>query len=387
MIESLCVSYKPEVRVREENKDEMVLESKRSRLPLLNLSPGLKIALKMLMSPGAASESELYDIAQQKDHDLISGCRLIYYLLLLRRAGFLEYSLKSRSKVLATVEYLDDRPIPPKTILTNKRLVFSRFAYVCKRDDQAVLESPLCQARIVVKDAECLDAIFLLMRPGSLQELFAGKRSRLREELQPFVQLLHALSFVLGVEEEEEDRFRCWEFHDLIFHTRARDWRRGPVGGTFRFGCKPRPVPATDAPTSIESIKLYRPNLESLILNDRPFTEVLERRKSLRGDSGRVISVDQLGEFLYRVARVRWPKSLAGKGEASSLIDRPYPNAGARYELELYTLVERCKGLSAGLYHYRPDSHELSRLRGGTAYLQQMIQDAERGAPGRLPRS
>ena len=370
--------------MREGDKNEMVLESKRFRLPLLNLSPGLKIALKLLVSP-AASESKLYDVAQRKDHDLMGGCRLMYYLLLLRRAGFLEYSLKSRTKVLATVEYLDDQSTPPKPIPVDQPLVFSRFAYLCKRNDEAVLESPLCQTRIVVKDAECLDAIFLLMRPLSFQQLFTRKRARLQKGIQSFVELLYALSFVCGVEEEGGSRFRYWEFHNLIIHARTRDWRRGPVGATLRFGRKSHPAPATDALMSSESIKLYRPNLESLVLNDRPFTEVLERRKSLRGDSGHVISADQVGEFLYRVARVRSPKSLAGKGEAPGPTDRPYPNAGACYELEVYLLVERCNGLSSGLYHYRPDSHELSRIRAGTAYLRQIIQDVKRAVAGTVP--
>lgn len=384
MIETLQVSFRSRVSVREVDKDGMVLELKKSRLHLLNLSPGLKAALKLLVSP-AASESGLYDVTEQIDRDFMSCCRLIYYLLVLRRSGFLEDSLKSGNRLLATIQYLDDGRFLPVSVPTHCQLVLSRFAYLRKWGDEAVLESPLCQTRIVVREAECFNAIFCLISPRTSQELFAGKRALLRGQMRTFVDLLYALSFVREAEEEQESQSSCWEFHDLLLHTKARVWRYSHIGSTFRFGLKSRPAPALKPPMSTQSVKLYRPDIESLVLNDRPFTEVLERRKSLRGDSGRAISADQVGEFLYRVARVRSSKFVAGSEGEVCLTERPYPNAGACYELEIYLLIERCDGIPRGLYHYRPDSHELSGIRAGATYLEQIVQDVKTAAPGSAP--
>ena len=38
---------------------------------------------------------------------------------------------------------------------------------------------------------------------------------------------------------------------------------------------------------------------------------------------------------------------------------RPYPSAGASYELELYLAVDRCEGLARGFYHYDAGGHAL----------------------------
>ena len=38
---------------------------------------------------------------------------------------------------------------------------------------------------------------------------------------------------------------------------------------------------------------------------------------------------------------------------------RPYPSAGASYELELYLAVGTCDGLAPGFYHYDAGAHAL----------------------------
>src|SRR4029077_7990797 len=42
---------------------------------------------------------------------------------------------------------------------------------------------------------------------------------------------------------------------------------------------------------------------------------------------------------------------------------RPYPSAGAGYELELYLAVDACKGLARGFYHYDAGAHALAPIR------------------------
>jgi SagB-type dehydrogenase family enzyme len=38
---------------------------------------------------------------------------------------------------------------------------------------------------------------------------------------------------------------------------------------------------------------------------------------------------------------------------------RPYPSAGAAYELELYVTIDQCEGLNRGFYHYAAGEHAL----------------------------
>jgi SagB-type dehydrogenase family enzyme len=82
----------------------------------------------------------------------------------------------------------------------------------------------------------------------------------------------------------------------------------------------------------------------------------------------------QLGEFLYRTMRLR---HLSASGDDRyERSDRPYPSGGACYELELYVLVNTCEGLSAGLYHYCPQTHQLGHIADRTREVQVLLDGA-----------
>jgi SagB-type dehydrogenase family enzyme len=114
------------------------------------------------------------------------------------------------------------------------------------------------------------------------------------------------------------------------------------------------------------------PDLDMLADDDMPLSQVLEARRSIRQHGHIPISADQLGMFLYRVARVRKRIHTA----QDQLSSRPYPSSGAIYELELYVLVQRCTGLSSGLYHYDPQQHQLEPLGGPTSHTEALLRDA-----------
>jgi len=59
---------------------------------------------------------------------------------------------------------------------------------------------------------------------------------------------------------------------------------------------------------------------------------------------------------------------------------RPYPSGGALYELEVYAVVEACRGLSPGLYRYDGLGHQLVRRAGRTAEVERLLSDAARSA-------
>ena len=56
---------------------------------------------------------------------------------------------------------------------------------------------------------------------------------------------------------------------------------------------------------------------------------------------------------------------------------RPYPSAGASYELELYLAVDKCLGLSRGFYHYDAGAHALTTINVASNALDALLREAE----------
>ena len=182
--------------------------------------------------------------------------------------------------------------------------------------------------------------------------------------------------------EDADPALRCWQFHDLLFHARSRQGRHdAPVGATYPLAGRLDPPPALVGRKLRQmAIALYRPDLERLQRQDPPFALVQERRRSVRQYAAEPITDRQLGEFLYRVARVRDCQQMEVATPAGPVpMDfalRPYPSGGALYELEVYAAVAACRGLSPGLYRYDGLGHRLVRRAGRTAEVERLLSDA-----------
>jgi oxazoline/thiazoline dehydrogenase len=178
--------------------------------------------------------------------------------------------------------------------------------------------------------------------------------------------------------QEEDSSLLQWEFHDLLFHTRSRSGRHAnPSGGIYPFKGKIPPLVANKAVSSTLQIPLYRPDIEKLKKEDSPFALVVESRSSKRAhDNSNPISIQQLGEFLFRAARIKkmFP------GGLQELSSRPYPSGGALYELEIYPLIYHCKGVERGLYHYDPYLHQLSLVTMNNDMLEALLQSSASSA-------
>jgi oxazoline/thiazoline dehydrogenase len=175
------------------------------------------------------------------------------------------------------------------------------------------------------------------------------------------------------ISEQADVTLAQWEFHDLLFHARSRSGRHSNfAGGTYRFSGQIEPLPAIHPRTSEKTITLDKPNLENLIASDISFTQVLENRTSIREYGETPITAQQLGEFLYRCARIKNQIQT----EQGELLSRPYPSGGAMYELELYPVVNRCQDILPGLYYYQPQAHELSGISGETEAVEALLKDA-----------
>jgi SagB-type dehydrogenase family enzyme len=118
-----------------------------------------------------------------------------------------------------------------------------------------------------------------------------------------------------------------------------------------------------------EMIKLPPPRLESAVSLER----AINIRRSLRDFSPESLSVEQLSQLMW-----------AGQGITDGDGLRAAPSAGALYPMELRVLVQRVKGLTSGLYVYKPETHSLETQRtpnvgyslGDAAYGQDWLEQA-----------
>ncbi|MEY4517577.1 MAG: hypothetical protein RLZZ499_176 [Cyanobacteriota bacterium] len=144
------------------------------------------------------------------------------------------------------------------------------------------------------------------------------------------------------------------------------------MGTTYRFLNTIEPLPAVKPQMSPKTIQLHKPNLEQLKVRDISLTQAIETRRSLRNYAQTSITAKQLGEFLYRTARVKQLIKL----EQGEYTHRPYPSGGGLYELELYPLINTCTGIKAGFYHYDPLTHQLGQLSESNKDTEKLLQDA-----------
>jgi oxazoline/thiazoline dehydrogenase len=276
--------------------------------------------------------------------------------------------------------------VTPDRLAKNQIYTLSRFAYIHTQHGQMVLESPLAHCRIVLHDRRSIAILHALGSPQTLTQL----SNQFADLPQAIVTTL--LSWLLGAKfltvsdkdgtQQEEPSLQLWEFHDLLFHARSRLGRHNyPYGKSDSHVGKIEPLPVVKPPNSLPTIPLYQPNIEVLIDRDLPFTQVMEQRRSHRKHGKQPITIAQLGEFLYRTARIRSIETNESVGYEFS--DRPYPSGGACYELELYLAINACQGIEPGLYHYCPREHLLRQLSGYTVAVYQLSCQAaiESGLP------
>ena len=113
-------------------------------------------------------------------------------------------------------------------------------------------------------------------------------------------------------------------------------------------------------------------NVARLIEQDIPFTAVVESRRSVRDSTLRLIRLEELSEFLYRVARIR----RAFEWDGVQYTDRPYPSGGASYELELYLTINKAAGIDRGVYYYNPALHALQLVCLPNPLMEELLLDA-----------
>ena len=340
------------------------------------LSPGLSQAIDTLSSTGA-TEDELARLVEKSDGPSALA-RFYYYLLTFAEHRILVYSVTCQGRRLATLTPVSTWfRFSPAPVDPQSRYMLSRFAYLHREEDYLVLESPLAHGKITLYGWN-VAVVAELAKGQTLDSMCCLLPSVPLDSMTLLFAMLLGACFVFALNSGEpypgeNEVLAQWDFHDLLFHARSRVGRHGnPFGGTYRFRDKIKPLPAVKEFVAEESINLYRPNMKALEQQDSPFTVVLEARRSIRQYDERPITDRQLGEFLYRSARVKELR----KTELQDLSMRPYPGGGAIYELELYLSVACCENIPPGLYHYCPKEHRLEKICGPTDAVDALLRDA-----------
>ena len=307
----------------------------------------------------------------------------------LAQHGLLEYrfgAVRKNDDVIIEPQMAVYWPRTPK-LSPGATLVLSRFAYLRRRGNEMVLESPLAGALVRICHARIATALASLCTPQKLRELG-------RQRGFPGLELLGLLvdcQLLLKVDaasggglrlSEGDENLALWDFHDLAFHARSTEGRHAnPSGGLYAYAGVIPPPPAVRPRWPGKRIDL-RALSSTPSKTISPVARILDERHSTRDfDDQRPITIGELARFLDATARVRskWKSKLDFTDGAPEVAyaARPYPSGGSAYELELYLAVANCEGLGSGFYHYDADRHALVRIAARQQELESLLAAAE----------
>src|SRR5437899_4360195 len=229
----------------------------------------------------------------------------------LARHGLLEYRLSfpPDEQDIAVIEPQVPEYWPQRAKLgESDTVVLSRFAYLRRRGNEMVLESPRAGALFRIGDPAIAAMLAALSRPHKI--------SRLRRDAAAFhldlLELLLNSQFLLKLNAKSGDGLRVnegdgnlvlWDFHDLVFHTRSTEGRQtNPVGGTFAYASVVSPLPAVRPPWPGKKIDLRNFSTSDPVSS---FAGRLRERHSVRDfDDEHPVTLAELAQFLDSAARV-----------------------------------------------------------------------------------
>jgi SagB-type dehydrogenase family enzyme len=381
------LSFRHGVSLTEATHGQVTIDWSAGSVTLKDLSPAVLAAL-LTLKGGGATHDELCARALATDGPIASTL-LHHQLRWCDQQGLLCYTITGNGKPLAIVVPMAVGFVfSARDFAADARFQLSRFAYCRREGDSMVIESPLSLARTILAGRTGAGLVAGLAQPRTGAGLSASVEGVSEGAADTFLNLLANAGVIAEVDpdgrlrEDDDPALMQWEFHDLLFHSRSRMGRHDyPFGGTFPFRGQVPPLPAVKPETSGEVIRLYRADIASLEREDSGLTHVMEHRRSIREHGDPPINARQLGEFLFRVARVRQirePDPEHGLHYQAS--SRPYPSGGASYDLELYVTVHDCTDIPAGLYHYDPQDHLLHKVSDRTRHVDMLLRDAQHAA-------
>jgi len=103
--------------------------------------------------------------------------------------------------------------------------------------------------------------------------------------------------------------------------------------------------------SSSESIKLPEPKYDSSVSIEQALLE----RRSVRAYKDAPLTLTEVAQLLWSAQGITGSK----RGY------RTAPSAGALFPLEVYAVIGNVEGIAEGVYKYKPDEHELTKVREG----------------------
>jgi SagB-type dehydrogenase family enzyme len=306
----------------------------------------------------------------------------------LARRGLLEYPVgqsRDADTVVIEPQVADYWPQTPP-LGNGDVLALSRFAYLRRRGDAMVLESPRAGALFRICDPEIAAVLTVLSTPQQVGRLR-------RQDGFPGIELLALLvdcQILFKVDAGHDGDLRraegdaelvLWDFHDILFHARSTPGRHAnPLGGAYSYSDVAPAPPAVRRRWPGKAIDLRAQSGAPADVS--PTARLLHERHSIRSyDDRRPITLAELARFLDGTARVlsTWesPVDLGNVRPVVGYAARPYPSAGASYELELYLAVHRCDGLARGFYHYDAGGHALVPIEVSLPQLEALFSEAQ----------
>jgi SagB-type dehydrogenase family enzyme len=349
--------------------EKILLQSPTRRLIFHRPQPGLQSALICLKNFHKTA-SQLKQLVVETD-GFERGNEFDLYIQKLINLGWICHSLLPLAVAIPMAENYQFDCI--SCDWQQEKFILSRFAYLHQVNGNIILESPQSKAKIILYDWRGLALIGKLSQLENCTTLISEIPEITEEIAQHFISLL-LVTKMLQVEAENSHLMQ-WEFHDLLFHSRSRVGRHNNlVGETFRFFGKIEPLTGVKSLINDKGIQLYQPHFENLAKTDISLTQALESRRSIRNyNNDSPITIKQLGELLYRCARI---KEIIETEKMGQLSRRPYPAGGGVYELEIYPVINRCDRIDSGLYHYQPLEHLLHQVSDWNQDVEQLIKDA-----------
>jgi SagB-type dehydrogenase family enzyme len=350
---------------------------------LKRLDRGVEAALQRL-SEGPASGDELEKIATS-GHAAADLSRLAGELARLTGKSLIRLSCTvAGEELLCATAHGALADFDFGSSPANACVRLSRFAYLHRVGSEMIIDSPASHARVTLCASFLGGLIAALARPRSVGELGDDLPGCDPAAVQAAVRFLLGVGVIAVADESGEIEYETRatsaqrEFHDVVLHTASRRGLTGqPVGATYRFRGSIPPSPAVRPLPEGARISLPRPDIDRLMAEDPPLARVMETRRSIRAHGTEPITIGQLGEFLFRVARLRSVREideLAGRRYESS--DRTYPSGGATYDLELYLTIRCCTGLAPAIYHYDPLEHQLTEVCRRPDLVRSMLLEA-----------
>jgi SagB-type dehydrogenase family enzyme len=336
-------------------------------------TPGVEDFLRR-MTYGPVALSNAVDLEPKDLHEVLTALPgSVVHSLALRDAS---------SPLLSVVPVSPGRLFEPpdQASLTDSRLIrLSRFAFVRQKGDELLLESPLAHHHVVLHRPLASWVVGSLGRPTTSSAV--ARATSLAEPLvAEIVAYLAGAGMVLVDDggttfaEDTDPALLTWAPHDLLFHSRSRLGRHdNPAGAAFNHVATMPPLPVVKPTSPGKRFPLPRPGTT----HGMSLADAVEHRRSVRVFADEGPTGDQLGELLFRTARIRSQQEIAGPGDVRYTVSRrPYPSAGSLYELDLYLTIDRCADLPRGIYHYDPDGHALTLVNRRESDIEELLAGA-----------